>query len=173
MRTSARPSAPSVSQTEQPPAPTADSLSDGQIAAVAMTANRVEIEAARLAKASSSNRDVLAFAAMMIDAHSKADQKTRTLVMNIGVGPEDSPISAAISTQAAHDGDHLRGLKGANFDRGYMEAQIEAHQQVLDLLDKQLIPQAHDVELKTFLSMMRPTVFQHLEKARAIAARLP
>ena len=39
---------------------------------------------------------------------------------------------------------HLKTLKGAAFDKAYIDREVSYHQQVIDALDKTLIPGAFD-----------------------------
>jgi putative membrane protein len=58
------------------------------------------------------------------------------------------------------------------FDLDYMSHEVDFHQQALDLWDETLIPNAKDEELKNLLGSMRPTLVEHLERARLIKTSL-
>jgi putative membrane protein len=63
---------------------------------------------------------------------------------------------------------HLKTLTGPAFDRAYVEHEIAYHQQVLDALDKTLIPNATNAELKALLRQVRPAIAGHLAHARMV-----
>jgi putative membrane protein len=66
----------------------------------------------------------------------------------------------------------LSGLKGAAFDRAYIEHEIAYHQRVLDALDKTLIPGAQNAELKALLVKVHPAFVAHLEHAKMVQKSL-
>ena len=57
--------------------------------------------------------------------------------------------------------------KAENFDKAYMDNQVDAHQAALDVLQR--YAQDGDVPvIKAFAAATAPTVQQHLEKARVV-----
>ena len=50
--------------------------------------------------------------------------------------------------------------------------QVEYHQAVLDAVDKTLIPNAQNAELKALLVKVRPAFVAHLELAKKVQAAL-
>ncbi len=58
------------------------------------------------------------------------------------------------------------------FDRQYMDYQVQFHQKTLDALDTRLIPWAGS-SLRAVLQAARPTVVAHLEQGPAVAAGVP
>jgi putative membrane protein len=81
-----------------------------------------------------------------------------------------------MSTQLKLEGEttmsELKSTAPKDFDREYMDAQVDAHQKVLSALDEKLIPSARDPELKTLLNEMRTTVESHLKDAKKIQGSL-
>ena len=65
-----------------------------------------------------------------------------------------------------------RRLKGAAFDKAYIDNEVAYHQAVLDALDKTLIPSAKNEELKALLVKVRPAFVAHLEHAKKIQSSL-
>ena len=72
------------------------------------------------------------------------------------------------------DGDkniaHLKTLRAAAFDKAYIDREVAYHQQVIDALDKVLIPGATNGELKALLVKVRPAFVAHLEHAKRLQA---
>ncbi|MGZ5232685.1 MAG: DUF4142 domain-containing protein, partial [Burkholderiales bacterium] len=66
----------------------------------------------------------------------------------------------------------LKALKGAEFDKAYVDNEVTYHQSVLDALDKTLIPSAKNEELKSLLVKVRPAFVAHLDHAKHIQASL-
>jgi len=67
---------------------------------------------------------------------------------------------------------NLKKLKGAEFDRAYVDHEVEYHQQVVDAIDKTLLPNAKNAELKDLITKVRPAIVAHLEHAKQIQAKL-
>ena len=67
---------------------------------------------------------------------------------------------------------HLKTLKGDAFDKAYIEHEIVYHQQVIDAMDKTLIPSASNAELKALLVKVRPAFVAHLEHAKQVQDEL-
>lgn len=66
----------------------------------------------------------------------------------------------------------LGKLSGAEFDRAYIEHQVSAHQEALEMIDRQLMPAAQDPQLRQTLEKAQREVEAHLEEARQIQQRL-
>lgn len=155
------------------PAPAAaPTVTDPQIAAIVVAANRVDIEAGELAKTKATNPKVREFANRMVTDHSGVNQAATDLVTKLGVTPEENPLSQQITQESEQNLASLRGLNGAEFDRAYVDREVAYHQSVLDALDNTLIPNAQNAELKSLLETSRPAFVAHLEHARELQSSL-
>jgi putative membrane protein len=137
-----------------------------------VTANQVDIDAGRLAEARGTNKDVKAFGKQMVTDHGAVNQQAVALVTKLKVTPEDNPTSEALKAGGAANAKNLIGLKGAAFDKAYIDHEVAYHQQVLDAIDKTLIPNAKNAELKALIIKVRPAFVGHLEHAKTIQASL-
>lgn len=145
---------------------------DPQIAAIVVTANQVDIDAGKLAEAKGSHADVKAFGKQMAEDHSGVNAAAVKLVTKLNVTPEDNPTSKALKAGGDKNVAMLKGLSGAAFDKAYIANEIAYHQQVLDAVEKVLIPNAKNEELKAMLVKVRPAFVSHLEHAKRIQATL-
>ena len=66
----------------------------------------------------------------------------------------------------------LKGLKGKEFDKAYVDNEVTYHQTVLDAIDKTLIPSARNEELKALIVKVRPAFAEHLEHAKHLQSTL-
>ena len=66
----------------------------------------------------------------------------------------------------------LTRFSGGQFDRAYVDHEVAYHQAVLDAIDKTLLPNAKNAELKALLEKSRPAFVAHLEHARHIQSSL-
>lgn len=151
----------------------AQSINDAQIAAIVVTANQVDVDAGKLAAVNASNADVRKFAQLMVTDHTGVNKAAVDLATRLRVTPQESDTSRAIRDGGTKNVAKLRTLKGAAFDRAYVDHEVAYHQQVLDALDKVLIPGATNAELKALLVKVRPAFVAHLEHAKQIQAALP
>jgi len=147
-------------------------LTDAQIAAIAVAANKVDIEAGQAARRKTKNAQVKKFANDMIRDHGSANKQAAALVKKLGVTPEESEMSRAITQGGKDNLDNLKPLKGKEFDRAYAEHEVAYHQQVLSALDEKLIPNAQNPELKSLLQSVRAVVAQHLQHASSLVDSL-
>ena len=146
--------------------------SDPQIAQIVVTANQVDVDAGKLAAARSTSKDVKQFARQMITDHTAVNKQAVALVTRLQVKPEPSDTSRGLQQGGDDNVAKLKTLKGAQFDKAYVEQEVAYHQAVLDAIDKVLLPSARNAELKALIAKVRPAIAAHLEHARHLQARL-
>jgi putative membrane protein len=108
----------------------------------------------------------------MVAAHTQLNQQGSALLARLNVTPADNPTSTSIKTGGESTRATLKGLSGADFDKAYVNAEVDLHQAVLDQLDNTLIPAAQNAELKTMLEQARPTISAHLDHAKSLKSKL-
>jgi len=156
--------APGVSATPQ--------LNDNQIAAFLGAANQAEIQSSELVK-KSKNAEVKKLAAEMIKDHKAADKKGTALFAKAGIKPESSSDDVkTLESKAQAAIEQLKGLKGAELDKAYVDAQVTMHQEVIDAVDQKLLPAAQNADLKSFINEIRPKLQAHLDHAKAVQEKL-
>ncbi|HYM22461.1 MAG TPA: DUF4142 domain-containing protein [Vicinamibacterales bacterium] len=148
----------------------AQAPNDAQIAAIVVTANQVDIDAGKLAESKGSTADVKAFGKQMVTDHTGVNKQATELVTRLGVKPEDNPTAESLKSGGADNVKHLESLKGKAFDKAYVDHEVAYHQQVLDAVDKVLIPNAKNADLKALLVKVRPAFVAHLEHAKHLQA---
>lgn len=153
-------------------AASAQAPNDAQIAAIVVTANQVDIDAGKLAESKASNQQVKAFGKQMVTDHTGVNKQATELVARLGVKPEDNPTAQSLKSGGAENVTHLKGLNGAAFDKAYVDHEVAYHQQVLDAVDKALIPNAKNAELKALLVKVRPAFVAHRDHAKQLQASL-
>ena len=141
---------------------------DAQIAAIVVTANQVDIDAGKLAASKSHNKEVKEFAQRMVTDHTGVNEAATALVTKLKVKPEANATSKSLKSAGDDTLKRLRALKGAEFDKAYVDNEVTYHQTVLDALDKTLIPSAKNAELKALLVKVRPAFVAHLVLAKQI-----
>jgi putative membrane protein len=150
----------------------AQSPNDAQVASIVVTANQVDIDAGKLATSKASNADVKAFVQQMVTDHTGVNKQATELVTRLKVTPEDNATSQSLKTGGDANVAALKNLSGAAFDKAYIDHEVAYHQQVLDAVDKVLIPSASNADLKALLVKVRPAFVAHLEHAKHVQASL-
>ena len=154
------------------PAAFAQAINDAQIASIVVTANQVDIDAGKAAARAATSPEVKKFADLMVSHHSSVYDSAKALAGKLGVTPQDNPTSQALKAGGEANLASLAKLKGAAYDKAYVDHEVAYHQQVLDAVDKTLIPGVKNAELKALLVKVRPAFVAHLEHAKGLQASL-
>ena len=155
-----------------PVAASGQAIDDARIAAVVVTANQVDIDAGQFAYSRSTNDKVKEFAQLMVTDHTGVNKAATELVARLQVSPQASPTSEALKSGGEKHLAHLKTLKGAAFDRAYIDHEFTYHQQVIDALDTVLIPGATNTELKALLIKVRPAFIAHRDHAKRLQSTM-
>jgi putative membrane protein len=150
----------------------AQGITDAQIAHIVVTANQVDIDAGKLAAAQGANPEVKKFGQQMVTDHTGVNKQASDLAAKLKVTPADNPTSKSLKEGGDKNVAKLKGLKGAEFDKAYIDNEISYHTAVLEAVDKTLIPGAQNAELKALLVKVRPAFVAHLEHAKKVQASL-
>jgi putative membrane protein len=108
----------------------------------------------------------------MVRDHKAVNDKALALVKKLHVTPEDNPTSAGLSKAADAERATLAKLKGAAFDREYINNEVAYHKTVNSALETTLIPSSHNAELKSLLQTGLKLFQEHQAHAERIAAKL-
>jgi putative membrane protein len=154
------------------PAAPVQEINDAQIAAIVVTANQVDMDAGELAAARASSADVKKFGQQMVTDHKGVNKSAVDLATKLKVTPEENETSKALKAGGEKNVANLKTLKGAAFDKAYVDHEVAYHTQVIEALDKTLIPNAKNAELKALLVKVRPAFVAHLEHAKHIQSSL-
>lgn len=123
-----------------------------------------EVQSSELALERSKNSDVRAFAQQMIEAHRQTTEDLKTAIASAGAAMTPP---ATLDEEMTDELNDLRETTVAEFDREYLEAQVEAHQAALNLMQRYAgdgdLPQ-----LQAFAAATAPAIQQHLDRARAL-----
>lgn len=150
----------------------AQTPNDAEIAAIVVAANAVDIDAGKLAKAKGSTREVRDFGQRMVTDHTGVNKQAGDLVKKLGVKPVESDTSKSLRDGGKANLKKLKALKGAEFDKAYVDNEVSYHQAVLDTIDKTLIPNAKNAELKELIVKVRPAIDAHLQHAKQMQSSM-
>ena len=145
---------------------------DAQIAMIVVVADTVDVDYGKLAVKRTSNQAVKEFAETMVRDHTAVNDKAIALTKKLGVTPEESDTSKSLKSNGKKELAKLKALTGAEFDKAYVDNEVSYHEAVIGLLDKTLIPNTRNAELKSLLESGRPIFVAHLEHAKKLRASL-
>ena len=148
------------------------SINDAQIASIVVTANQVDIDAGELASKMATNPEVKKFGATMVTDHTGVNKAAVELATRLKVTPEANATSKALKAGGEKNVANLKTLKGAAFDKAYVDHEVAYHTQVLEAIDKTLVPNAKNAELKALIVKVRPAFVAHLEHAKSLQKSL-
>ena len=127
--------------------------------------NMAEVDAGKMALEKSQSAEVKKFAQQMVDDHTKALGEVQALATAKNVTLPDGAGAMAKTRATA-----LKALSGTLFDKEYAKrAGVGDHESTVKLLQK-MQKDGKDSDLKALAGKMLPTVEQHLEMARSLAA---
>ena len=145
---------------------------DAQIVGIVVTANKIDINYAKLALSKSENKEVRGFAHQMVRDHSALQKSVFALGAKLHVTPATSATEASLKSESKETTAKLEALNGKAFDKAYIDNEIAFHKQVIDATNSVLIPNAKNAELKGALQNAVPLFQGHLEHAQNIASSL-
>jgi len=146
------------------------SLRDAQIVRIADELDAREIAQGKLALSRARDPRVLAFAQRVVLHHTDNRQHSELWQRRAGVTAEASAAVAQLQSDATRALHALEDLEVSIFDATYLQSQLQQHQRALDLLDRQLLPNTTNPELKTRLESMRNLVENHIGDAQQLFA---
>jgi putative membrane protein len=124
--------------------------------------NFAEVELGKLASQRSHNPDVKAFGEQMVTDHSKANDNLKPIADSNGV---QWPAKLTGEPKALYD--KLSTLSGAAFDKTYIHAMVEGHQQTAKDYEMES-GKVKDSQLKSYVDQTLPVVQQHLSHIQSI-----
>lgn len=161
----------SAAPDQEAPKKTTD-MSSSDMAAVLFAANQGEIDQGMAAYPKLIHAAAKNFAKLMMDEHKRGlTNTTNIMATNKIVAHDEATDAVAIREKSKQIVKNFETAQG-NVDRNFMVAQIEEHQQLLDLLDNKLIPSSRG-DVLTLVQTTRFMVQQHLDRAKQILSELP
>lgn len=147
-------------------------LLDSEIAAVAVVANQIDIDYAKIALKKSKNREIIDFATRMIEDHEAVIAQATALVQKLGVTPQESSVSQSLIDGAKTKKTELKRARKRDFDLQYITNEVSYHKAVISAINQLLIPSARNPELKELLEAVVPALEIHLGHAEMVHKNL-
>jgi putative membrane protein len=140
-----------------------------------------EVKLGQLAAERASNAQVKQFGRRMAADHQKANEELKQVATKV-----NAPLPTEMDQKQQELYDRLSKMKGAEFDREYMEAMVDGHEEVAQELERHSGNRAGERSVGTagessqanasvsaWAAKTLPDVRQHHEQARQIVDKLP
>jgi putative membrane protein len=155
------------------------SAGDTEFVEDAASSGMTEVRLGELAQQKAQNPEVKQFAEMMVRDHTKGGEALKQIAQQHSITVPSQP-----NDEHADLINRLSQESGAEFDREYMDAMVESHEDMIDLLQTRasedrfgdnkgtVRPESSDnpveAALNQYASNTLPTARQHLEEARRV-----
>jgi putative membrane protein len=147
-------------------------LTDPEVASVAVVANQIDIKYAEIAKNRSKNAEILNFAETMAKDHNAVIGQASELVKKLNVTPKDNAVSQKLNSDAEETRKALNAKSAAEFDKAYIDNEVAYHKAVIDAVKNVLIPETENQELKDLLTNILPALDAHLKHAEMVQKKI-
>ena len=145
--------------------------SDANIVAMLDEANAADSTAGAVAATKGTAAAVRDFARRMMRDHHQLRAQGAALAKKLNVTPS-APSDDPVPGMAQNETNTLNTTaKGKDFDKAYIDAEVDAHKAVLDLATK-AAAQTQNAELKNLIQKAAPVIQGHLDKAESIQKTL-
>jgi putative membrane protein len=135
----------------------------------ASEANMFEIDSSKIAATKSANQQVKDFANKMITDHTKAGSDMTAAISSNPA--EQALVATKESSKHQRILDNLNKDDAASFDKDYVNAQVDAHKDAVDLFTK-YSDKGDDASLKTFATNTLPVLKQHQDMINSIKSSM-
>ena len=124
-----------------------------------------EVELGKLAAQKATNAEVKKFAQMMVADHTKANDELKTLAAK-------NNVKLPTELSSAHKSmlEKLQGLSGAEFDKAYVDGQVDDHETAVDLMEDNA--GNSNADIKAFATKSLPVMQSHLKMIQGIQDKM-
>jgi len=122
---------------------------------------QLEIELGNYAAAHAANAEVKRFGRMMVDDHSQVNKELQDIARQKGI-----QVDSKLTPEQREQATKLMNLKGADFDRAYVNAMVEGHEKAVEAFGKQADQNRSDLD--RWAAGTLPKLRDHLAHAREL-----
>jgi putative membrane protein len=149
----------------------ANGWTDANVVDVLTVANQGEVDYSQVGAQKATNASVKQFAQLMVKDHTTMLDAVKDLASKLNVTPAANDKVNDLQKENQKDITDLNAKTGKDFDKEFMEEQVDMHQETLDLLND-LDGRTTNADLKTAIAEAKPKVQAHLDQAKAIKDKL-
>jgi len=149
-------------------------IDDPTIVAIFDWANGADIETGGIGAARAHDKDVRALGRQLVRDHRGVQKQGRALAKKLGVkvphlANKDNPLyeqHVAALKALRH------AKKGADFDRAFLQHEVDYHKAVIDAVTNQFLPAIKNAELKDFVTKVAPAFKAHQDAAQSLLDKM-
>ncbi|HEY7566743.1 MAG TPA: DUF4142 domain-containing protein [Gemmatimonadaceae bacterium] len=145
---------------------------DGEVLGSFIAANQHEVEHSRVGSQQGSTQTIRDLAKGFARDHDDLVQRARELATKQSI-TATAPTGDPLGQPHGQVVTALKGKSGADFDRAYLQHEVDYHQALIKAINTDWLPKASNQELKTFLQQALPAFQAHLKGAQDLSAKLP
>ena len=145
----------------------APKLDDPTIVAIFDAANTYDIETGSIAVTRGHSKAVRDFAAMIVRDHRNVRTQGRSLAASLKVTPTP-PRDFALAKAHRAAMASLRKAHGKNFDRVFLQQEVDFHNAVIDAVTTTLLPAIQNAQLKDLVTKVAPAFVAHRDRAQSL-----
>jgi putative membrane protein len=145
----------------------ANGWTDANVVDALTAANQGEVDYSQIGADKATNPSVKKYAQLMVKDHSAMLDAVKSLTTKLNLTPAANDKVSDIQKENQKDITDLNAKTGKDFDKEFMEEQVDMHQETLDLL-KDLDSRTTNPDLKAAIAEATPKVQAHLDQAKAI-----
>ena len=127
----------------------------------------MEVQLGQLAKTHASSQAVKDFGSMMVRDHSNANTQLKSIATKKNV-----TLPATLPEKLQKHVDDLTAKNGAEFDKDYISMMVDDHEKDIKLFEKCAKNDKEDADVKGFAAKTLPTLYKHLDAAKAIKDKM-
>lgn len=145
----------------------ASKLDDPTIVAIFDAANTYDVETGSIAVTKGHSKAVRDFAAMLVRDHRNVRAQGRNLATSLKVTPtppRDFALAKAHTAAMAS----LRKANGQDFDRVFLQREVDFHNAVIDAVTTTLLPAIQNAQLKDLVTKVAPAFVAHRDRAQRL-----
>jgi putative membrane protein len=144
---------------------------DANVVDVLTVANQGEVDYSQIGVEKATDPSVKEYAAMMVKDHGAMVTSVKDLATRLNVMAAPNDKTNDLKEEVTKDINDLNAKTGKDFDKEFMDEQIDMHQETLDLLND-LDGRTTNADLKTAIAEAKPKVQAHLDQAKAIKDKI-
>ncbi len=143
--------------------PKGQKLTAREFAEKAASGGMFEVKSSQLALQRATGENIRKFAQRMVEDHTQANSQLAGLLTRKGL-----TVPAAMIQKHTDEFNRLSKLQGSAFERAYVESQLKAHKEAVELFGN-AASHLDDTDVKTWAAGALPRLNEHLRMIQQIA----
>ena len=152
--------------------PTPDvAWTDANVVDVLTVANQGEVDYSQIGVEKATSPAVKEYAQLMVKDHGTMLEGVKALATRLNLMPAANDKANNLKEEVAKDINDLNAKTGKDFDKEFIDEQIDMHQETLDLLTD-LDGRTTNADLKAAIAEAKPKVQAHLDQAKSVKDKI-